>query len=242
MVDYKCRKFSKQVENQILVFNSRNKQYQLKLAETSDELDCLPYDEAKSRVRGYLGDIDDNLGEYYTEYNSIINSIDEATTTADDCTWQAFKYLEMITTRGLFYIEITEKGECLGFFSFFVTTESLMKKSELNPAKKIKLSFFGKPKEQVQSKNIFYLMEIQLKRKFTNKGVGKLIFKDFIFELSRNEHFDIEFVCFKKNEIGNSFYEKLGFSEHDDDLSTVVSKEMAEVIKVYRMECNDIPQ
>ena len=242
MVDYKCRKFSKQVEKHIQEFNSKNKQYQLKLAETSDELDCLPYDEAKSRVNGYLNDIEDNLGEYYTEYNSIINDVDETETDNDDCTWQAFKYLEMISTRGLFYIEVIENGECLGFFSFFVTTESLIKKPDLNPAKKVKLSFFGRPKEQVQTKNIFYLMEIQLKRKFTNKGVGKLVFNDFIFELSKEEKFDIEFVCFKKNDIGNKFYKKLGFSKHDDYQNTVVNKEMSEVINIYQMECNDIPQ
>lgn len=241
MVDYKCRKFFKQVEKQIEKFNSKNKQYQLKLSETSDELDCLPYHEAKSRVEEYLKDIEDNLNEYYTEYNKIINNIDETATNTDDCTWQAFKYLEMITTRGLFYIEIIENNECLGFFSFFITTESLMKKTEINPVKKVKLSFFGKPKEQVQTKNIFYLMEIQLKNKFTNKGVGKLIFNDFIFELSRDTQFDIEFVCFKKNEIGNKFYKKLGFSKHDDYQNTVVNKEMSEVINIYKMECDDIP-
>lgn len=242
MVDYKCRKFYKQVERQIQLFNTKNNQYELKLIETSDGLDCLPYQEAKSRVKEYLSIIEDNLGEYYTEYNRIINNIDETMTNDDECKWQAFKYLEMITTNGLFYIEIIEDNESLGFFSFFITTDSLIRKTDSNPNKKVKLSFFKKAQEKTQLKNIFYLMEIQLKKKFFNRGIGKLIFNNFIFELSKAEQFDIEFVCFKKNQIGNNFYEKLGFCKHDDYESTIVNKEMSEVINIYKMECTKIPQ
>jgi hypothetical protein len=239
MVDYKCRKYLKQVESHIEIYNNKGTQYKLKLAETSDELDSMPYETAKERISKYLELIEENLGEYYTEFNGLINNIDEETLKNDaegEYKWQEHKYLEMISSKGLFYVEVlNNENDFLGFFSFNITNDSLIKNEDSHVNKKVKLSFFDKPKGRIEKKNIFYLMEIQLKKKASNNGLGKLIFDNFIFELSKDQDFDIEFVCFKKNHIGNKFYKKMGIPINHDYKKTIVSKEMDEIINIYKM-------
>ena len=244
MVDYKCRKYQKQVNSFIEIFNSTDSKYKLRIAETSDDLDSLPTSEANKRVEKYLNLIDENLGKFYNLYNGIINEIDETTLKNDtkgEFRWQEFKLHEMISTTGLFYIDVLQDNEFLGFFSFNVADYSLLKDVDKNIPKKRKLTFFDKPKNGNKKRNIFYLMEIQLASKASRKGLGKAIFEDFIFNICREENFDIEFVCFCENTQGNGFYKKIGIPMVEDFKLTYVSEEMSEVINIYRMGNENIP-
>ena len=61
-----------------------------------------------------------------------------------------------------------------------------------------------------------YIYHIVVDFKYRNKGLGKNLVNYAIEGLKKEGINKVAFVVFKKNEIGNNFWEKLGFNDRED--------------------------
>ncbi|KAL6926688.1 hypothetical protein ACO0SA_004793 [Hanseniaspora valbyensis] len=228
MVDFPCYKFQLKITSTIDNFNkkhlSTNKLY-ISQTITSDELQSLPRKEAETKLKPFLNLIIKNLSSYYIKFSEQMYDIPATNNNNEDNnSWVEAKMDEMISTTGLFYMAIKHgDGEnhgddddiTVGFLSFLLTQESIT----------------GDKKHD----RILYLMEIHLDKFFSGKGTGFFLVEDFLFELCFLLKMDLEFVCFKENDIGNKFYKKMGIDMLEEKKYPQLNF-WFEFLNVYRME------
>lgn len=226
MVDFPCYKFQSKITSTIDNFNkkhsSTNKLYISQIT-TSDELQSLPRNEAETKLKPFLNLIIKNLSPYYIKFSEQMYDIPPTNNKdKDNNSWVEAKMDEMISTTGLFYMAIKHRdGEhndddvTVGFLSFLLTQESIT----------------GDKKHD----RILYLMEIHLDKFFSGKGTGFFLVEDFLFELCSLLKMDLEFVCFKENDIGNKFYKKMRIDMLEEKKYPQLNF-WFEFLNVYRME------
>ncbi|XBW38594.1 hypothetical protein QEN19_004183 [Hanseniaspora menglaensis] len=215
MVDFACYKFASKVSEIAISFNHKyaSKKISLEVGLTSDELQHLPKKEADTKVQPFLKFLIENLADFYIEFGEKMYNIPPS-----KHGWEQSKVDEMIDTTGLHYVSIFLSGEMVGFISFLMTEESITGAS---------------------GKRILYLMEIHLNKKQTGHGIGGYIIQDYLLKLCNKLKMDLEFVCFKKNNIGNSFYEKMAIRKLAEEENQQLEFWFS-FLNVYRMDYKSI--
>lgn len=215
MVDFGCRRFQPKITAVIDSFNRKlsAENIQISQTSTSDELQLMDRKSAELKVNPLLDLIIQNLASYYIKFSEQMYDIPSS-----EHGWEKEKLCEMITSTGLYYLTIQYDGATVGFISFLLTSESITGE---------------------EGKRVLYLMEIHLSKESSGHGLGRHLIEDYIFVLCCLLKMDLEFVCFKENNIGNRFYSKMGINMLGEKQHPQLSF-WFEFLNVYRMENSDI--